>query len=141
MTRARCATPLEFETLVAYWLGELPEPAATVVEEHFFGCASCTRRLGELAALGSGIRAAVRHGAVRAVITRPFLEQMKRQGQSVRGVHVDNIEARLPGAQGRVAMPLADLFEIVLCRGAGLTWLVARSARDAHRARTERDRA
>ncbi len=119
MTRARCATPLEFETLVAYWLGELPEPAATVVEEHFFGCASCTRRLGELAALGSGIRAAVRHGAVRAVITRPFLEQMKRQGMRIREYRLApgervacTIGAEDDAVVGQMLVPLAGVARV-----------------------------
>lgn len=84
MTRERCARPIAFETLVAYWLGELREPAETAVEEHFFGCPTCARRLEELAALASGIRAAVREGAVRAVITPAFLEYMKRQGMRIR---------------------------------------------------------
>lgn len=41
----RCANPVDLETLVAYWLGEVPEPRAALLEEHLFGCASCTRRL------------------------------------------------------------------------------------------------
>jgi len=65
---------------------------------------------------------------------------MERQGQSVRGVDVDDIEARLLCADGRVAMPLADLSQIVLRCRAGLTWLVARTTRNTHRAWSERDR-
>jgi hypothetical protein len=84
MTVARCTKPIEVERLIAYWLGELPAEAETPIEEHFFGCAFCTRRLEELAALAFGIRAAVRSGAVRAVITQPFLEYMKRQGMRIR---------------------------------------------------------
>ena len=79
-----CAKPIEFEALVAYWLGELPAAAEAPIEEHVFGCAYCTRRLEELAALAFGVRAAVRNGAVPAVITQPFLEYMKRQGMRIR---------------------------------------------------------
>ena len=79
-----CANPIAFDTLVAYWLGELPAAADAPIEEHIFGCGHCTRRLDELAALAVGIRAVVRRGAVQAVITQPFLEQMKRQGMRIR---------------------------------------------------------
>jgi anti-sigma factor RsiW len=84
MTESRCATPVEFERLVAYWLGELPAADEATVEEHLFGCATCTQRLETLAALASGVRAVVRGGAVQAAITQPFLEQMKRQGMRIR---------------------------------------------------------
>ena len=42
MIGARCAKPIEFEALVAYWLGELPAAAETPTEEHILGraCAS-----------------------------------------------------------------------------------------------------
>ena len=84
MTGVRCAEPIEFEALVAYWVGELPTAAEALIEEHLFGCAHCTRRVEELAALADGIRAVVRRGAVQAVITQPFLEFMKQQGMRIR---------------------------------------------------------
>jgi hypothetical protein len=84
VTRAPCTAPVDFAALVAYWVGELAAAAEAPIEEHLFGCASCTRRLDELAALSSGTRTAVRNGAVQAVITRPFLEQMKEQGMRIR---------------------------------------------------------
>ena len=108
MTGARCAKPIEFEALVAYWLGELPAAAEAPIEEHIFGCVDCTRRLEELATLVLGIRAAVRNGAVRAVITKPFLEDMKRQGMRIR-------EYRLaPG--GRVACTIRADDDAVVSR-------------------------
>jgi hypothetical protein len=84
VTGTHCATPVEVERLVAWWLGELPAADDAPIEEHFFGCAYCTRRLEELAALASGIHAVVRGGAVQAVISQPFLEYMKRQGMRIR---------------------------------------------------------
>jgi anti-sigma factor RsiW len=84
VTRAHCTAPIDFAALVAYWLGELSAAAEAPIEEHLFGCASCTRRLDELAALASGTRAAVRRGAVPAVITQPLLEHMKGQGMRIR---------------------------------------------------------
>jgi hypothetical protein len=84
MTGARCAKPVAFTSLEAYWLGELPTDVEASLEDHLFGCASCTRRLEDLAALASGIRGAVRNGAVQAVITQRFLDAMKRDGMRIR---------------------------------------------------------
>jgi anti-sigma factor RsiW len=79
---------ISLETLIAYWLGELPAAAQEPLEEHLFACASCSARLEELAALASGIRAAVRDGRVAAVISVPFLEMLKRQGLRIREYRV-----------------------------------------------------
>lgn len=79
-----CASPIDFETLVAYWLGEVPEQRERVLEEHLFGCAHCTGRLEALAALAWGVRAAVRGGTVRMAVSEPFLEAMKRAGLRLR---------------------------------------------------------
>jgi hypothetical protein len=84
MNGPRCGKPIELEALVGYWLGELPVASEAPIEEHLFGCAHCTRRLDELVALASGIRAAVRNGAVPAVITQRFLEHMKLQNLRIR---------------------------------------------------------
>lgn len=75
-----CASPLELETLIAYWLGELPPAAAEPLEEHLFACAGCSARLEEVAALASGIRAAVSGGRVAAMISAAFLEALRREG-------------------------------------------------------------
>jgi hypothetical protein len=85
--------PIAFETLVGYWLGELG-PQEAPLEEHLFACASCSARLEELAALAGGVRAALREGRVKAVITPRFLEALRRQGLRIR-------EYRVP-AGGRV---------------------------------------
>lgn len=91
MTQAgepRCAAPIEFEKLVAWWLGELPEAAEAPLEEHLFGCAHCTRRMEELVALAEGVRAAVRGGRVSLMVSAPFLEAMKRSGMRLREYRV-----------------------------------------------------
>lgn len=113
---SRCAQPLDYETLIAYWLGELPAPAEADVEAHYFACASCATRLQSLAALGAGIRAAVRDGAVQAVTTPAFLQQLKRQGLRVReyatalGERVAcTLRADEDAVAGRVRVPLAGV--------------------------------
>jgi anti-sigma factor RsiW len=79
---------ISLETLIAYWLGELPPAEEQPLEEHLFACAGCSARLEDLAALGAGIRAVVREGRVQAVITPPFLEALRRQGLRIREYRV-----------------------------------------------------
>jgi hypothetical protein len=79
-----CPHPLDFETLVAYWLGELPGDREAMLEEHLFGCAQCNRRLERLAALASGVRAVVRNGTVSLAVSEPFVETMQQAGLNVR---------------------------------------------------------
>ncbi len=40
---AHCQSPIEFETLVAYWAGDLETLASDRLEEHVMGCARCAR--------------------------------------------------------------------------------------------------
>ena len=43
-----CKNPIGFETLIAYWLGEVPEKSEAKLDEHLFGCApvNCASRTG-----------------------------------------------------------------------------------------------
>ena len=79
-----CARPLPFETLTAWWLGELPPAEAGALEEHLFACAHCARRGEELAALVGGVRAAVRSGAVGLMVSAQFVERLKEAGLRLR---------------------------------------------------------
>jgi len=79
-----CPTPLPFETLLAWWLGELPDAEAEALDEHLFSCAHCARRGEELAALAAGVRHAVRSGAVGLVVSAPFVERMREAGLRLR---------------------------------------------------------
>lgn len=119
MTRsasAPCVAPIEFEKLVAYWLGELPEAQAAPIEEHFFGCAHCSRRLEEVAALSAGVRAAVQGGRVHLVMSPAFLETMKRAGMRLREYRVEpggsvncTIRAEDDAVVSRMRAPLAGV--------------------------------
>ena len=119
MTGTQCASPIEFKTLVAYWLGELPAAAEAPAEEHFFGCAYCTRRLQELTGLAFGVRAALRNGAMPAAITKPFLDSMRRQGMRIReyvvapGERVNcTIRADDDAVVSRLQVPLAGVTRV-----------------------------
>ena len=39
-----CANPIAWATLVDYWAGDLNDAETAVVDEHLFGCESCTPR-------------------------------------------------------------------------------------------------
>ena len=110
---------ISWETLLAWWLGELAEAEAAPVEEHLFGCAPCTRRGEELAALGAGVRAAVREGRVTAFISQGFLEGLLAQGLRLREylaqpgerIHC-TLLAGEDGVVSRVRAPLAGVKRI-----------------------------
>jgi hypothetical protein len=81
--------PINFEYLVAYWLGELRAAEEEKIEEHLFACAHCAARLEWLAALAAGVRAAVRAGRVGLMVSAPFVEAMKRSGLRLREYRLD----------------------------------------------------
>jgi len=84
-----CQDPMEFETLTAYWLGELEGQSEEAIEEHLFACAECTRRLETIAALAAGVRAAVEGGRLNLVVSEPFVQAMKQANLRLREYRVD----------------------------------------------------
>jgi len=108
--------PLDFDGLIAWWLGEVPESQAAAFEEHLFGCEYCARQLSVIAALAAGVRAAVNEGVLQLVVSAPFIETMKRAGLRLReyrlgpggsvnctiGVDDDAVVARLRAPLGGV---------------------------------------
>jgi anti-sigma factor RsiW len=77
-----------FATLVDYWFGDLPPDEEAAFEEHLFGCGECTAKLGELVVLGEAAGTAFREGAVRAVISHPLYDAMKKEGLRLREYRV-----------------------------------------------------
>ncbi len=88
MNRSICLSLLEPELLVQYWLGELDESREVLFEEHLFGCAYCTAHLQALVGIADGIRALIRNGSVRGVVSHDFLERLATQGLSLREYQV-----------------------------------------------------
>jgi hypothetical protein len=118
----------DFETLVAWWLGELPDAEASSVEEHFFDCARCTRTLDELAVLGAGVRTAVHDGKVGLVVSGRFVEAMKQAGMRLREYALDagdsvscTIHADDDAVVSHIRAPLAGVkrVDVVRLGGAG----------------------
>jgi hypothetical protein len=87
-TSSSCQSPLDWRTLVAYWLGELDPDSEARTEEHYLGCAQCSRRLEELASLAQGIRALTRASGVNAVISEAFVQRLVEHGLQVREYRV-----------------------------------------------------
>jgi hypothetical protein len=79
-----CKEPIDFEALIAWWLGEPAPEREAALEDHLFDCAPCTAQLETLAALASGVRAAMRDGRMNVVVSAPFLEAMRHADLHVR---------------------------------------------------------
>lgn len=116
----------EFATLVDYWFGDLPSEREAAFEEHLFGCAECTAKLQELAALGAAVRNAWRAGAVRAVISRPLYEAMKKEGLRLREYPVvpgGSVNCTIAASDdfvvSRLSAPLANVRRVDLVTDAG----------------------
>jgi anti-sigma factor RsiW len=123
-----CNDPISLETLVAYWLGEVPELAEAALEEHLFACAHCSRWLEQLVALAGGVRAAVEHGRVSLVVSGPFVQAMKQAGLRLREYRVEpggsvacTIRADDGAVISRLRAPLAGVarLDLVRLRGSG----------------------
>jgi len=79
-----CSEPLTIEQLLAYWLDEPDENESIAIEEHLFGCESCSASLEQLAALGEGIRRVLSAGDIAAVLPNQFVQRLKAAGLQIR---------------------------------------------------------
>jgi len=102
MSAPTCSAPIPFAALVDCWFGELSQDEEERIEVHLLGCARCSERLGHLAELGAGIRAAFRHGAVGAVVSSNFVHEMKQEGLRLREYRV------APGGSVNCTISAAD---------------------------------
>lgn len=88
MNSVACPSPLDWNTLLAYWLGELDPDSEAHTEAHYLGCPVCSRRLEELAALAQGVRALTRASGVDAVVSADFVRRLSERGLRVREYRV-----------------------------------------------------
>jgi hypothetical protein len=109
-----CLSPIAFETLVAYWAGDLEQAESDAVEEHVMGCASCTAASARVAAVSEGLRAQL----------PPVLSQEGVAKLRARGVRIADNPV-LPGER-KPAVFTADI-DVLLHRLGGLD--LARAAR------------
>ena len=118
-----CTDPIGFETLVAYWLGELPAEQEAGVEEHYLACAACAARLETLAAMAHGVRAAVEDGRVSLVVSPRFVDAMASAGLRLREYRLDpggsvncTIAAEDDAVVSRIRAPLAGVRRLDMVR-------------------------
>jgi hypothetical protein len=86
-----CRAPLSFETLVAYWAGDLAPPELDEVDEHLIGCAACTSHSARVAAVVQALR-----GVIPPVVTRSTIQKLQAAGTRIRE------NAFLPGQRQEV---------------------------------------
>jgi hypothetical protein len=100
---ASCPSPLDWDTLLAYWLCELDIDSEAAVEEHYLGCTQCSQRLEWLAALAQGVRNLIKISGVNMVITDAFVRNLK-----ARGLHVREYRVPLNGSVNCTVTPEDD---------------------------------
>jgi len=83
-----CQAPISLATLAEYWLGELDAAHEAELDAHLLGCGHCSAALQAFVNLGDAIRALVRAGAVRAVVTDAFVQQLAAAGLNLREYRV-----------------------------------------------------
>lgn len=88
MSRQSCESLWSWNTLIDYWLGELAPAAEADVEEHYLGCARCSQRLEQLAAIGRGLRLVARTSGVDMFIIDEFVRRLTQDGLRVREYRV-----------------------------------------------------
>lgn len=71
-------------TLLDYWLHDSDDATTEAVDEHLMQCDACGQRLDGLIALGDGVRAAFRAGAVATVTSGELVQRLAAQGLRVR---------------------------------------------------------
>jgi hypothetical protein len=88
---ALCAAPLPFETLVAYWAGDMPQAESDAVDAHLIGCATCATAAERIAVITEGIRASI----------SPFITARELEAFRARGLRVEENPLR-PGERAPV---------------------------------------
>ena len=80
---------LSVDALLGYWLSDAASAAEVdAVDEHLMQCDACGETLDELVALGDGVRAAFRAGALASVTTAAFVQRLGAQGVRLREYRV-----------------------------------------------------
>lgn len=88
MNSSICHAPLEWDALLAYWLGELDADRAAQIEEHYLGCEVCSQRLEQFVALSQGVRVLARNSGINAVVNEGYVRRLLDDGRQVREYRV-----------------------------------------------------
>lgn len=83
-----CQSPLAWDTLISYWCGELHTGNEEQIEEHYLGCAHCSRRLEQIRNLAQGVRLLARTSGVSMIASDAFVRRLAEDGLRVREYRV-----------------------------------------------------
>ncbi len=89
-----CPSPVPWETLLAYFAGDLSADVETSLEGHLFGCAVCAGEAARVASITESLR-----GMIPAVLTHEQLEALRDKGLRVRDCSLE------PGRRGEEDFP------------------------------------
>lgn len=83
-----CQSPLPWDTLLDYWCGDLDTGSEEQIEEHYLGCAHCSRRLEQLKDLAQGVRSLARSSGATMIVNEAFVRRLARDGRHLREYRV-----------------------------------------------------
>ncbi len=84
-----CPSPVQWETLVAYFAGDLGADEETSLETHLFGCGACAAEAARVASITETLR-----GMIPAVLTHEQLAALREKGHRMRDCSLE------PGRRG-----------------------------------------
>jgi anti-sigma factor RsiW len=74
-----CDAPVAWESLVAYWAGELPPVEEPSLDEHLMGCAACSAESARVAAVTETLRA-----MIPPIVDRARVARLRAKGMRIR---------------------------------------------------------
>jgi hypothetical protein len=101
-------SPVSFEELLSYWLGELAPEREAFVEERLFEDGETARRLEAIARLDIGVVALIRAGRLQSGVSVETVDALRREGTTVRTYGI------APGETVRCTIADEDLLAIRL---------------------------
>jgi hypothetical protein len=117
----KCDRSIHPDELARLWLGDLDEGEATTLEEHAFECSACNDVLHELAAIGTGVRAAMTFERLPPLPTPEQLAKLRASGMrlvdldvSPGDVAVRPMDLAVDGIVYLLHAPLANVAQVDL---------------------------
>jgi hypothetical protein len=100
--RVDCATAVDTDVLMDYWLAMLPAIEEETVEQHLMTCDGCGDRLRQVIALAEGLRGLARSGHLQLAVSDRFVRHARETGLRVREY------APLPGSSVQCTVAADD---------------------------------
>jgi hypothetical protein len=71
----RCQSPIAFDSLIAYWAGDLDPSESDALEAHVMGCPSCSAASARVAAIAVAVRA-----QIPPIVSREIVAKLRERG-------------------------------------------------------------